>query len=61
VTYEETPEKAAHGVVSEEELEKNMVFRECDIKPLGSQAKAEHVCNLILLLQLCCENCYTDF
>ena len=60
VTYEKNPEKAMQGKVLDIELEQNDVFIECAVDNQTPE-KAKHVESLILLLQLCCENCYSAF
>lgn len=60
VTYGKNPEKAIYGIMNEN-LEQNNVFLECIVDPPEMEDKIKHVHSLILMLQLCCENCFSEF
>ena len=60
VTYEKNPEKALQGKVPNSELEENGIFNECRTDVVSTE-KGKHVKALIFLLQLCCENCFSEF
>lgn len=60
-TYEKAPERAAQGRFLGIILEQNAIYRECAAGSERSLEKPKHVESLILLLQLCCENCYSEF
>lgn len=61
VVYEKNPEKALQGKIPLDELEKVMIFQECQLDTKTNQKKTLHVIKLLRLLQLLCENCFSDF